>query len=154
MTASSSPPAPPSASKQRWQGRRMVAEAAIWLLICVLALRLLPFRHVARLLIGKAAEAESPLPSPSVPLASPEPWQVARAVTRASERVPFEALCLPQAMAAKIMLGMRGHSTILHLSVQMGKETGIAAHAWLTSENVCVIGGGVPAGQTEIARFI
>jgi len=131
----------------------MVAEAAIWLLLCVLALRLLPFRVVVRLFIGRGEKVGTMLPPPSAPLASPVPWRVARAVTRASERVPFHALCLPQAMAAKIMLRCRSHDTILHLSVQMGQEAGIAAHAWLTLENICIVGGGIPADQVEIARF-
>ena len=131
----------------------MVAEAAIWLLLCVLALRLLPFRVVVRLFIGRGEKVGTMLPPPTAPLASPVPWRVARAVTRASERVPFRALCLPQAMAAKIMLGRRGHAPILHLSVHMGRQTDIAAHAWLTLENICVIGGGIPASQVEIARF-
>jgi len=140
--------------RQRWGGRFLVLEAMTTLSIAALALRLLPFRHVARLMIGKAGPADAPIPRD---LEVPQPIiarHVAGAVTRASSLLPFPTLCLPQAMAARIMLGNRGHATVLHLSVQLGTGVDPSAHAWLTLNGQAVIGGGAPAGQVEVARFI
>lgn len=137
----------------RWGGRLMVLEAGVALSIAALALKLLPFRHVVWLLIGKAGSAEAPLPCD---VAAPQPdaaRRVARAVRRASSLLPFPTLCLPQAMAARIMLGYRGHSTVLHLSAQLGSGKNASAHAWLTLNGLAVIGGGAPEGQVEVARF-
>lgn len=137
----------------RWGGRLLVLEAAATLSLAALALKLLPFRHVARLMIGKAGPADAPLrrhpdlPQPVIAR------RVARAVTRASSLLPFPTLCLPQAMAARIMLRNRGHATLLHLSVQLGTGVDPSAHAWLTLNGQAVIGGGAPAGQVEVARF-
>lgn len=39
------------------------------------------------------------------------------------------------------------------LSARLGLETEPAAHAWVTWEGRPVIGGGLPTGQAEIARF-
>jgi hypothetical protein len=153
MTPSSPVPDRRAARRERWAWRFLVIEAAAWLTVSVLALRLLPFRHVARLLIGQPRPADTPLPAPASPLTSPMPRQAALAVTRASTLLPFPCVCLPQAMAAKALLARRGHDTVLHLSVSGGGETGMAAHAWLTLGGSSVIGGGAPAGQVEIARL-
>lgn len=146
-------PDPKSDWRRRWGGRLLVMEAGALLTVAVLALRVLPFRHAARLLIGRAGPADMPLPHNATPPASAVPWQVARAVGRASDLLPFPTLCLAQAIAARSMLARRGHATILHLSLQMGTPAGPAAHAWLTLAGVPVIGIGAPRGQVEIARF-
>lgn len=151
MTLSSPVPDRRAAWRERWAWRLLVVEAAAWLTLSVAALRLLPFRHVARLMIGRAAPADTPLAAALPPSAVPR--QAALAVTRASTLLPFPCVCLPQAMAAKAMLARRRHDTVLHLSVSSAAGTGMTAHAWLTLDGACVIGGGAPAGQVEIARL-
>lgn len=47
--------------------------------------------------------------------------------------VPFKAICLPQAIAAKLMLERRGVASSLHLGAALHTRSGKAfeAHAWL-----------------------
>lgn len=143
---------PPSASwRQRWSWRLLVIEAAVMLSIAALCLRLLPFRHVVRLLIGRPAIGGAPAEAAGP--VSGAIWRVSRAVGRAAALLPFPVLCLPQAIAAKALLGRRGYGASLHLSARLGGDTEPAAHAWLIWEGRPVIGGGMPAGQAEIARF-
>ncbi len=151
MTLSSPVSGRLAAWRERWAWRLLVVEAAAWLTVSVAALRLLPFRHVARLMIGRAAPADTPLAAALPPSAVPR--QAALAVTRASTLLPFPCVCLPQAMAAKAMLARRRYDTVLHLSVSSAAGTGMTAHAWLTLDGASVIGGGAPAGQVEIARL-
>lgn len=153
MTLSSPVPDRRAAWRERWAWRLLVVEAAAWLTVSVAALRLMPFRHVARLMIGRAHPADTPLPASGLPPPAAVSRQAALAVTRASTLLPFPCVCLPQAMAAKAMLARRRHDTVLHLSVSSAAGTGMTAHAWLTLDGACVIGGGAPAGQVEIARL-
>lgn len=135
----------------RWRGRMRVAEAALLLSLTVLMLRLLPFRHVAKLAIGRPQPATGDAPAPPTPATCALAGPTVMAVHRASLRLPFPVLCLPQAIVAKRMLAWRGQPTMLHLSLQMGE--GRAAHAWLTLDDQVILGGGAPTGQVEIARF-
>jgi hypothetical protein len=43
------------------------------------------------------------------------------AVTRSARYLPFKAVCLPQAMAARVMLERRGVSSVLHFGAARGQ---------------------------------
>lgn len=73
---------------------------------------------------------------------------VSRKVTHAASLVPFEAVCLPQAMAARWMLSRRGIKTRLFLGAKRSEEgSGLAFHAWLMLGDVCL------TGASERAEF-
>ncbi len=76
------------------------------------------------------------------------------AVVRAARHVPFKAVCLPQAMAARIMLRRRGVASVLHFGAAKGRERPIDAHAWLDAAGVEVTGYPVSAQFAEIACFV
>jgi hypothetical protein len=147
-----------TSSPNLWLARWRKVEAAMWLALASATMKLLPFRHFARLMIGRAM-----LPSPQAGASSVRSQtgpailaEVAVAVSRAAHVIPFPARCLVQAVAAKRMLAWRDHPTILHLSVRMTDASDPVepgAHAWLTWHDVPVIGGGPPTRQVEIARF-
>ncbi len=44
------------------------------------------------------------------------------AVTRAARYLPFKAVCLPQAMAARVMLERRGVKSIMHFGAAKGAQ--------------------------------
>lgn len=146
------------ASPGLWPARWRKVEAAIWLSLAVVTMKLLPFRHFVRLLVGRPMPS-SPQPGPGSRPGEAGPdalADVAVAVVRAACLMPFPTLCLVQAVAAKRMLARRGHATVLHLSVRMADASApmeAGAHAWLTWHDVPVIGGGQPIRQAEIARF-
>jgi hypothetical protein len=140
-------------------GRRrvLVAEAVVWLLLARLALIVIPFPRLARHLgtfvppsDARALLAKSKGAQESVRLAEEVGW----AVTRVARYVPFKAVCLPQAMAARIMLKRRGVSSVLHFGAAKGEEKPLDAHAWLDAAGVEVTGYPVAKGFAEIACFV
>ena len=80
--------------------------------------------------------------------------RVRKAVTMAARNVPWNAVCLPQAMAAKAMLARRGYGSALHLGAGTdGEGKLIASHAWLVAGGTIVVGAAGIAGVTPLARF-
>jgi hypothetical protein len=143
------PHADPPARPPVWRSRLLSAEAACWLLIFRVCLKLLPFRLIARRLgpLRPPTPAPSPQPLPATARA------VGNAVQRAAGRLPVDMVCLPQALAAHAMLRRRGLSPLLHLSARPGRTEGMMAHAWVSFSGGIVIGGGCPADQIELGRF-
>lgn len=137
--------------------RALVVEAAAWLLAARLALILVPFPRLARWLgtfvspaDGRAVGARSSGPDEHRRLARHIGW----AVTRAAHHVPFRAACLPQAMAARMMLGRRGVKSVLHFGAMTSERATFDAHAWLDAAGVAVTGYPVATEAVEIACFI
>lgn len=125
----------------------LFAEAAALLTLAGLALRLLPFRRLARRL-GRWTQA-----TPDDPAAAAAPAEIAavsRAVARARRRLPWRPACLAQAVAGSVMLGRRGVSSTIHFGVD--NAGGFRAHAWLTAAGRGVTGGDVAPTFKPIAR--
>lgn len=119
-------------------------EAVFWLLLAWLALRLLPFRHAARLL----------RPAVTLRPADPEiPVRVARAVRTAARRVPWPAACFPQGIAAQRMLCRRGIAADLHYGIARTDGGVLEAHVWVTVGETMIIGGETADRFTRIATF-
>lgn len=124
------------------------AEAALWLLLAWLALRLLPFRHVARLLrpaVRPRADGDEAVAAQIA--------QIARAVRAAARRVPWPAVCFPQGIAAQRMLCRRGIAADLHYGVAKAEDGGLEAHVWVTAGGVTVVGGETAGRFTPITTF-
>jgi hypothetical protein len=80
-------------------------------------------------------------------------FQVRQAVTTAARNVPWNAVCLPQAMAAKAMLARRGCGSAFHLGATFDPNGKLIAHAWLVAGGKVVVGdAGIP-GMSPLARF-
>ena len=129
--------------------RRLLAEAAAFLAVSRLLVILVPFRWLAPVLARKA----SPKPLENSPTAPATTGAIARAVSRAARHVPWNAVCLPQAMAAKAMLRRRGIDAELHLGAGFDPAGKLIAHAWLVSDGSIVLGGDGVAGIAPLARF-
>jgi hypothetical protein len=136
--------------------RALVLEAVLWLLMARLALAAVPFPRLARRL-GTFVPPNDPrvrdakgAPQAHKHLAREIGW----AVTRSARYVPFKAVCLPQAMAARLMLERRGISSTLHFGAAKGKEQPLDAHAWLDCAGVEVTGYPVGESFSEIACFV
>jgi hypothetical protein len=137
--------------------RALLAEAALWLLLARLTLVLVPFPSVARRLGSfvppsdlRIAQGRSGSPSGHVLLAEEIGW----AVTRAARHLPYRVVCLPQAMAARIMLRRRGVPSVIHFGAAIGAEKPLDTHAWLDAAGVEVTGFPVAETFAEIACFI
>jgi hypothetical protein len=116
--------------------RVLLLEAALFLGLARLALLALPFGRIAPWL---QRSPDSGAGDTATVLA------VGQAVAIAARNVPWNAVCLPQAMAAKAMLARRGQGSALHLGAARAGD-GLTAHAWL------VVGGEVVVGEAGIAE--
>ncbi len=137
--------------------RALVVEAVVCLLLARLGLIFVPFPKLARRLGSfvspndpRALAARAPGPRDQAALAAEIGW----AVTRAARHAPFEAVCLPQAMAAQVMLRRRGVASVMHFGAARGEDKPLDAHAWLDAAGVEVTGYPVANKFAEIACFV
>jgi hypothetical protein len=135
--------------------QRLLLAEAIWTLAAArFQLATQPFPRIARKLGGFTTPALARAAvAGGVPSADDQAiaLKVGWAVTRAARHVPFGAVCLPQAMAAKAMLSRRGIPSIMHFGTMRGEKLSLSAHAWLDAAGVEVTGYPVEARLTEIA---
>jgi hypothetical protein len=135
----------------------LLLEAAAWLLAVRLTLVFVPFPSIARRLGAFMAPSDlraGMASSETLPSHTEIARQIGWAVTRAAVHVPFDAVCLPQAMAARIMLQRRGVASVLHFGAVKGRDRPLDAHAWLDAAGVEVTGFPVAHRFTEIACFV
>ena len=137
--------------------RAVLIEAVAWLLVARLSLIFVSFPRLARqfgTLVAptdaRALRAKSDNENDQARIAEEIGW----AVTRAARHVPFNAVCLPQAMAARIMLKRRGIESVLHFGAKVGQDKPIDAHAWLDAAGVEVTGYPVANTFAEVACFV
>jgi Transglutaminase-like superfamily len=136
--------------------RALLAKAAMWLVAARAALALFPFRTIAARLgmLQSPEDASSLCCSPLSPAQRLEVQEIAWAVSRAARHVPFRAVCLPQAIAAKAMLRRRGIDSVLHFGVAKRADQSLDAHAWLDAAGIAVTGFPVGAEFMEVACFV
>lgn len=117
----------------RW--RLLVAEALLLLLAARLLVTCLRF-GLWRSLLGTQAAG------PQVGLASERDRQLAKAVERATLRLPGESKCLPRAMALHWLLARRGRPGQLVIGVLPGCQRGALEdlHAWVECGDEVLIG--------------
>lgn len=135
--------------------RMLVFEAVLWLAFSRVALIAVPFRVLAAR-FGKFTPASAPVQAVSNPSATDTQTalDVGWAVTRSARYVPFRAVCLPQAIAAKAMLQRRGVSSVMHFGVEKAPGNApMLAHAWLDLGGIEVTGFPISPGMVEVARF-
>ncbi len=123
--------------------RLMLIEAALFLGLARLALLTVPFGRIASWL--RRSPDTAPYDAATV-------LAVGDAVTIAARNVPWNAVCLPQAMAAKAMLARRGQGSALHLGAAMASDR-LTAHAWLVAGGEVVVGEAGIADVAPLARF-
>lgn len=136
--------------------RALLIEAAFRLLLARLVLLLIPFRSLARRFgtfvpptDPRVALARSGDGAAQAALAREIGW----AVTTAARHLPFRAVCLPQAMAAWMMLRRRGVPSVIHFGASKGADV-LATHAWLDAAGIEVTGFPVGGQFAEIACFV
>ena len=124
--------------------RLRVCEAILALALARLIVLAVPFRLIAPWL-SRTPETD----------ACDEALLVAvrMAVTAAARNVPWNAACLPQAMAAKAMLTRRGCGSSFHLGAGFDGQGQLIAHAWLVAGGTIVVGAAGIASVTPLARF-
>jgi Transglutaminase-like superfamily len=136
--------------------RMLVIEAILCLAAARLALIFIPFPHLARRLGDFVAPSDPRVlrAKVSVEAKAPLAQEIGWAVTRAARYLPFKAVCLPQAMAARVMLKRRGVASVMHFGAAKGEAKPLDAHAWLDAAGVEVTGYPVAKNFAEIACFV
>ena len=116
--------------------RRLVIEAVLLLTFVSIALEIVRFPRLRRMLGGYTRRAGRGT------LTGNPVNRIARAIERGSRHAPRRATCLVQALAADAMLRRRGVPSVVHLGV-LGQRPGgepLEAHAWVESGGVVVTG--------------
>jgi hypothetical protein len=131
--------------------RALVMEAVAYLLLARLGLLFVPFPKLARRLGHFVPPSDPRVLIARERVAQDEAAfaaEVGRAVTRSARYLPFKAVCLPQAMAAQLMLKRRGVSSALHFGAARGEDKPLDA------AGVEVTGYPVANKFSEIACFV
>lgn len=104
---------------------------------------LLPFRWLKRTM-GDVGAATSAIAEPMVPVdepASHQARQIGREIFLMSKRMPFKAVCLPQAMTGRWMLACRNQNSQIFIGARRGEDgSSIDLHAWLMTSGQCILG--------------
>lgn len=124
--------------------RKLICEAALMLALARLIVLTVRFRFIAPWL--QRAPARRRCDRKML-------FAVRQAVATAARNVPWNAVCLPQALAAKVMLARRGCGSTFHLGATFDSSGKLIAHAWLTADGEVVVGAtGIP-GMLPLAHF-
>ncbi|MCU1354218.1 MAG: hypothetical protein JWM05_3427 [Acidimicrobiales bacterium] len=130
-----------------WRDRAGVVEAAVLVTAAKVAVAVLPFDWVGRVL-GERGE-------PSVGGGPELPFVAKRCrlfVTVAARRLPYEVSCLPQAIAGQLMLRRRGleGTVVFGLAREHGDWLN---HAWLEYQGRTVLGGLAAIGYVPMVGY-
>lgn len=123
-----------------WRGRGATIEAMAWLVLARLLIARVGFGRWR----GWLGTPVAPEPG-DVPLrldANLAARRLARAVARATRRLPGNSLCLPRAMALQWMLRRRAMGGVLHIGVLPGRARGGLddLHAWVALAGEVLVG--------------
>lgn len=138
-----------------WARQRLVPEAVVALLVARITLLAVPFPKLAA-----RWGVLRPVGDPrlALPMASADAVEVARAigwaVTATASVMPFKAMCIQQAVAARGMLARRGVASLLHYGAGRDEDSALVAHAWLDAAGVKVTGYPIAPGIAEIGAFV
>ena len=130
--------------------KAMALEAALLLLLARLLVLYVPMRHW-RHRLTTSEPATCPAQPPFMA------WKVVRIVRRVAAHVPFQAVCLPQAMAAQWMLRRRDLPSRMSFGARRGRDAAAANdlefHAWLNVGGKCILGGQEVATYSALPPF-
>ncbi len=138
---------------ERPAGIVLLVEAALWLMIMSVAIRILAFGRIARIL--GLSESGEPIAPSSPPDGGAQ--DIRRAVRAVAARLPWTCTCLSQALAGMALLTRRGLPGTLSLGVAKGggeAQGEFLAHAWLNCGDVNIAGEETSASFTPLARFV
>jgi hypothetical protein len=134
----------------------LVAEAVPRLLAARLALLAMPFEKMSRD-FGSFVAPDDPranAPMPPDPTSAGLIEDIGWAIRATAPFMPFQSLCLQQAMAARAMLRRRGIACRMHFGAGRDGTGSMIAHAWVDVAGLKVTGYPVPASIAEIGCFI
>ena len=78
---------------------------------------------------------------------------IGRTVRLAARYTPWTSNCFPQAVVARVMLGMHGIPYAIHFGLMPDGDAGMRAHAWVVAGRVPVTGGHSFGHYTVVGVF-
>ncbi len=137
-----------------WAERWLLVQVFILLGVARLALRVIPFRHLAQHLGSRQVETAPDAPPEHLAQAR----RIALAIARVSPYTPWTSNCFPQALVARYWLRRRRIPSTLYLGVALTRSEGapnseMTAHAWLRCGPLIVTGGPGHERYTVTACF-
>jgi hypothetical protein len=127
----------------------LLLEAAIALAIGRLMLFLLSFRRIAAWMGSTMGESPADMTPPQQDAAAEIGW----AVRVMANRLPWQNVCFPQALAALWMLKWRRIPATVYFGVMFGEDRTLAAHAWVRSGRQLLTGANGHEQFTVVAKF-
>ena len=122
--------------------RRLLVRTLLTLAAARVAIWLLPFRVVRRLIT----------PRPRADVASGITRERVRWAVGVAQRVIPDATCLPQAVTAESLLTRGGHPVKLRIGVMKSPAGKLEAHAWAESDGQIIVGD-LPWGLGEYTHL-
>lgn len=127
-----------------------ILEATIVLAATKLLIGLIPLRKIARYL-GNLNTKPADYLTPSQLKKS---RSVQSALLKSARNIPWNSVCLDQALACLIMLKLRGLPYSLFLGIRKGQERKkLQAHAWIKCGKEIIIGDHETASYIIVATF-
>ena len=81
--------------------------------------------------------------------------QISRVIRMAARYNPWNSNCFPQAIVARVLLGLYRIPYAMYLGVMRGpSDPGLQAHAWVTAGRIDVTGGASFSRFTVVAMFL
>ena len=117
--------------------KRLLREALVALALARIAMACLPFRRIAAWLGTPGTETPPTATRGQIRVAERIGW----AVKALARRVPWDARCLAQALAATLMLRRRSLEGTVSFGADRGESRQLLAHAWLRFGPRLVTGG-------------
>jgi len=131
-------------ARQPWSRKKLTAEAIWELAKARLAVRRRGQYGALDRFAARSADVVTPMPD------SPLSRDIGWAIHAASSTLPWNTLCLTQAIAAARMLSRRDRPWVIHVGLARDEEE-LIAHAWVTCGQRVVVGG---AEVNRYARLV
>jgi hypothetical protein len=126
--------------------RALLVQSCLWVVCMSVAVQVMTTDRLR----SAAARLATPHRADARPGSSAQ--QVGWAVEAAGRRIPA-ARCLPQALAAQVMLGRLGYEPKVRYGVLRDRTGRLRAHAWVVCDNQVVVGGDEAARFQELKRL-
>jgi uncharacterized membrane protein YbjE (DUF340 family) len=116
--------------------REILNRTFIWLIYAIILVRMIPLKWFSNLLGVFNKEIKFDVNNDQLHLIT----VVQRNIRRLKKRIPWDAKCFEEAIAAKKVLEKNNLKTTIYLGVAKKDERSLIAHAWLKSGNVFITG--------------
>lgn len=126
-------------ARRPWREQMGTVEAAVFLMSAVFLTKFVRLSYW-RSKLGQLGNEERADQSADHAADHVQAAKVSKYVRRAARHMPFNAVCLPRALATCWMLKRRGISSELFIGARGSTNNGIDLHAWLTVGTKCVMG--------------